>query len=204
MARKYTLKKRAEEQAQTRQRIVDAAVDLHGTLGPAQTTISAIAKRAGVQRVTVYDHFPDERAIFEACTSHYLAKHPPPEPTPWRQIQNPVERLRTALTEIYAYHRRTETMMTLTYRDAELKPVMLEVEAVQAHARHWGQITQELIESWNALEEKGLLVAAVRHALDFQTWRSLIRHQGLEDADAVELMVNLVRCSRAGTTKKKS
>lgn len=197
MARKYTLKKRAQEQAETRQRIVDAAVELHGTLGPAHTSISAIAKQAGVQRVTVYDHFPDERAIFEACTSHYLAKHPPPDPTPWREIQDPAKRLRTALAEIYAYYRRTESMMALAYRDAELKPIMWEVEATQVQARHWEQIARELIESWYAPEETlRLLIAAIRHALDFQTWRSLVRHRELKDIEAVELMVNLVLCSR--------
>lgn len=197
MARKYTLKKRAQDQAETRQRIVDAAVELHGTVGPAQTSISAIAKKAGVQRVTVYDHFPDERAIFEACTAHYLSNHPPPDPAPWREIQDPAERLRIALTKIYAYYRRTEPMTALAYRDAELKPVMWEVEATQAQARHWEQVAQELIESWNTAEEaQGLLVAAIRHALDFQTWRSLVRYQGLEDVEAVELMLNLVLCSR--------
>ena len=195
MARKYTLKKRAKDQAETRQRIVDAAVELHGTVGPAQTSISAIAKKAGVQRVTVYDHFPDERSIFAACTAHYLNNHPPPDPVPWREIQDPAERLRTALTDIYAYHRRTEPMMTLAYRDAELKPVMWEVEATQTQARHWARIARELIASWNAPEEtQGLLGAAIRHALDFQTWRSLVRFQGLEDIDAVELMLNLVVC----------
>lgn len=197
MARKYTLKKRAKDQAETRQRIIDAAVELHGTLGPAQTSISAIAKRAGVQRATVYDHFPDERSIFEACTSHYLTEHPPPDPTHWRNIQDPIRRLRTALAEIYTYHRRTEPMMTLSYRDAELKPVMWEVEATQAQARHWEQIARDLIESWSEPGKKqGLLIAAIRHALDFQTWRSLVRHQGLDDTAAIELMVNLVLCSR--------
>lgn len=197
MARKYTLRKRAQQQAETRQQIVDAAVELHGTVGPAQTSISAIAKRAGVQRVTVYDHFPDERAIFEACTSHYLTQHPPPDPTPWREIQDPAERLQAALTDIYAYHRKTEPMMALAYRDAEIKPVMWDVEPTRAQARHWQKIAQELTESWDApAEAQELLEAAIRHALDFQTWRSLVRSQGLDDAAAIELMLRLVLCTR--------
>lgn len=196
MARKYTLRKRAKHQAETRQQIIDAAVELHGTVGPAQTSISAIAKRAGVQRVTVYDHFPDERAIFESCTSHYFTQYPPPDPTPWREIQDPAERLRAALTEIYAYHCNTEPMMALAYRDAEIKPVMWDVEATRAQARHWQQIARELIESWDApAEAQELLEAAIQHALDFQTWHSLIRHQSLDDAAAIELMLRLVLCS---------
>jgi AcrR family transcriptional regulator len=200
MTRKYTLKKRAQDQAETRQRIVDAAVELHGTLGPAHTSISAIAKRAGVQRVTVYDHFPDERAIFEACTSHYLALYPPPDPGPWQAIQDPAARLKTALTEVYAYYARTEPMMTLAYRDAELKPDMWQTEASRAQDRHWMRIRGVLIASWgNPEKAPALLVAAIRHALDFQTWRSLVRVQGLEVSAALELMVRLVLCAGKAT-----
>src|SRR6476620_7794449 len=68
MTRRYELKRRAERQDETRQRIVDATIELHQTIGAAQTTVSEIAKRAGVGRVTVYRHFPDEETLFNACS----------------------------------------------------------------------------------------------------------------------------------------
>src|SRR5215469_2787592 len=108
MARKYQLHQRAQRQAETRQRIIDAAVELHTTLGPAQTTVSAIAERAGVERPTFYRHFPDEHALLTACSSHYLVTHPLPDPTSWGLIADPQTRLRRALAEVYAYYRRTE------------------------------------------------------------------------------------------------
>ena len=99
MARKYEMKRRARRQEETRRRITEAAVRLHQALGPAKTTISAIAERAGVQRLTVYRHFPDERALLSACSSHYAAANPPPDPEPWTRIPDPEDRLRRALAE---------------------------------------------------------------------------------------------------------
>src|SRR5690554_6813567 len=108
MARKYELKARAEQQEETRLRIVEATVALHQQIGGPATTVSAIAERAGVERATVYRHFPDERALLTACTSHYISQNPPPNPQQWATIEDAEERLQTALCEIYAYHRRTE------------------------------------------------------------------------------------------------
>ncbi len=103
--RRYQQKRRAEQQAETRQRIVEAMVDLHREVGPARTTISAIAERAGVERLTVYRHFPDERSMFEACTSHYATQVPGPDPAAWAGIEEPAERLRAALLAFYDYYR---------------------------------------------------------------------------------------------------
>src|SRR5512133_2157702 len=105
--RPYRMKKRAELEEETRRRITESAVALHGTLGPARTSISAIAQHAGVRRSTVYRHFPDEAALFAACSSHWRAANPPPELAAWREIDDPDERLRVALRELYGHYRRT-------------------------------------------------------------------------------------------------
>jgi AcrR family transcriptional regulator len=200
MVRRYRLKKRAERQEETRKRIVDAAVELHGTVGPARTTISAIAERAGVQRLTVYRHFPDERSLFMACSGHYMADNPMPDPAPWRDIENPRERLHHALSELYAYYRRTEPMIINVLRDLPLKPVLQ--ETVVPMLAYLEQVRNLLIVGWEVDERRRtLLLAALGHALDFQTWRSLVRQQGLDDDDAVELMVMLARAATDGVSQ---
>ena len=115
MTRKYDMKRRAERQEETRQRIVEATIELHQSVGMVRTTISAVAEKAGVQRLTVYRHFPNERALFSACTGHWSAANPPPDPASWTQIAAPEERLRSALAEVYAYYRHTEPMMPTSY-----------------------------------------------------------------------------------------
>jgi len=124
MTRTYQLKRRAQQQDETRQRIVEAAVDLHQTIGLARTSITAVAQQAGVERLTVYRHFPDEQALFTACSSHYVAANPLPEPSDWMQIAEPETRLREALTEIYAYYQRTERMQIHLVRDVPDLPAM--------------------------------------------------------------------------------
>ena len=194
MARKYDMKRRAKRQEQTRQRIVEATVELHETIGMARTTISAIAEKAGVERLTVYRHFPDERALFSACSGHWNASNPPPDPASWTQIADPEERLRIALSEVYAYHRRTEPMMANFLRDAPVKPVLFEVGA--PYLELFERMRYILATGWGAEDGRlALLLAALGHALDFQTWRSLVRQQGLDDEQAVELMVQMVRCA---------
>ena len=120
--RRYRMKRRAEQEAQTRLRITESAVDLHGTLGPAHTSVSAVAERAGVRRSTVYRHFPDERALFGACSAHWAASNPPPDVGRWRSIADPDERLAVALAELYAYYRQTEDMLERLLRDAPAVP----------------------------------------------------------------------------------
>src|SRR4051794_26762501 len=118
--RKYELKKRAEDMAGTRLRITEAAIELHGSIGPSRTTMSAVAERAGVERRTLYRHFPNEADLFEACSTHYYAVHPWPDLERWRTIRDPQQRLERALDELYAYYGRTAPMFANVLRDAEV------------------------------------------------------------------------------------
>ena len=125
--RPYTKKRRAELEAETRQRITESTAELHGTLGPSRTTISAIAEHAGVRRSTVYRHFPDEASLFRACTGHWMAQNPLPDLDAWEAIEDPNERLATALGEMYARYRRTERMMDNLLRDETTMPIIKEL-----------------------------------------------------------------------------
>ena len=193
MTRKYELKRRAERQDETRRRIVEATVRLHESVGPARTTVSAVAERAGVQRLTVYRHFPDERALLAACSGHWVATNPAPDPGPWRKIRDPEERLAEALREIYAFYGRTEPMMANLVRDAPKMPALAELLA--PYGEYVAAVREVLTAGWGARgTRRELLLATVGHALDFATWRSLARGQGLDDGRAVEVMVRAVRC----------
>ncbi|MGH6915745.1 MAG: TetR/AcrR family transcriptional regulator, partial [Geminicoccales bacterium] len=122
--RAYRKRLRADQEADTRRRITEATVDLHGSVGPARTTVSAVAERAGVQRATVYRHFPDEESLFAACSAHWAALNPPPDPARWLEIADPDQRLRTALEELYTWYVGTEDMLENTSRDLPLVPAM--------------------------------------------------------------------------------
>jgi AcrR family transcriptional regulator len=194
--RKYELRRRAEQQAETRQRIVEAVAALHREVGPARTTIKAIAERAGVERLTVYRHFADEAELFAACSAHFRDVTRPPHPTAWAELSDPEERLRAALREFYAYYRRGEDMIANVRRDAPQLPALAAVIAP------WEQFVEfvrgELVDAWAARgREKARLAAAVGHALRFETWQSLARREGLDDDAAAELMLDLAR-SAAG------
>ncbi len=192
MPRKYQLRRRAERQAETRRRIVEATVALHEAQGVARTSISDIAERAGVERATVYRHFPDERELLTACTGHYAAQHPQPDPAPWGEIADPETRLRTGLAEVYAYHGRTERMADRAGRDLADLPVLREVLAPEF--AYWARVRDALATGWPVPEgRRALVVAAVGHAIAFATWRSLVREQGLDEAQAIEAMVAMVR-----------
>jgi AcrR family transcriptional regulator len=191
MTRKYELKERAESQAATRRRIVEAAFELHASIGPARTTISAIAERAGVQRLTVYRHFPDERSLFQACTSHSAGVHPRPAPSAWAEIRDPEERLRLALYDLYAFFRRTEQLTANVRRDLPELPVLQEVASPVV--QYWESVRAVLDRGWTARGRRRALVrAAVGHAIQFETWRSLVRGEELDDAAAADVMVLLV------------
>lgn len=191
--RKYELKKRAERQEETRERIVEAAIHLHETVGAQGATISAIAQQAGVERLTVYRHFPDERSLVSACTSHYFARHPSPDTEQWRAIVEPAVCLRTALAEIYAYYRQTEAMMDSIYRNLAFVPVLQEL--LEPFFAKWIAVTDMLVEKFAVDHDQRILLrSAVALAIHFLAWRTLIREQGLEDAQAVEVMVNMIVC----------
>jgi AcrR family transcriptional regulator len=187
--RTYHLKKRAERQDETRQRIVEATVALHEELGPGRTPISAIAERAGVGRPTVYRHFPDERSLFTACTGHYLAQHRFPDLTRWRAIVDPEERLRTGLRETYRWYRETEPMMAGAFRDLPEHPVVAEV--MESHFAWFAEADRVLVGGWPA-PTPDLLRAVIGHALAFATWRSLARDYGLPDDTVADLMTTMV------------
>jgi AcrR family transcriptional regulator len=176
------MKRRAERRDETRQRIVDAAIELHETVGPAATTISDIADHAGVGRVTVYRHFPDEAAMLRACSGHYYEQHPLPDPASWRRIADPEARLRIALRETYAYYGATEKMHALALRDRGDDPVMAPWH------EHWDQAANVLAAGWGARgRRRKLLRAAIALALSFGTWRTLARDQRLDEDQAVEV-----------------
>jgi AcrR family transcriptional regulator len=189
--RTYRKTRRADLEGQTRLRITKSAVTLHEELGPARTSISAVAERAGVRRSTVYRHFPDEEALFAACSSHFRAANPPPDVGIWAGIEDQAQRTETALRELYAYYGRTEQMYTSLLRDEPLVPIV--------HRRlgdFYGYI--RVVED-SLMAGRGLRGGAARrtraalgHALAFPTWRSLTREQGLGDGEAVALMSVLV------------
>jgi len=198
--RRYEKKRRAELEAETRRRITETAVELHGTVGPARTSISAIAERAGVRRSTVYRHFPDEASLFDACSSHWAVANPVPDMTAWQSIEDPDNRLRTALDEFYAYYRRTEAMMDNLHRDELTMPLVAE-----RFAGYHGYIAvvRDLMMRGRSVRgrRRDEARAAIGHALAYTTWKSLAREQGLDDAQAAELMCGLVRSSACRSSK---
>jgi AcrR family transcriptional regulator len=193
--RRYRKRRRAEREDETRQRITEAAVELHGSVGPAQTTISAVAERAGVQRATLYRHFPNEEALFDACSSHWAAEHPLPKLAEWAQVADHEERLRVALGELYAWYENGQEMLERTTRDAALVPAMR--SAVERMGSWYAEAIATIV---RGRPERGAgrrrVEAAVGHAISFFTWRSLVRDQGLSASEAVNLMHGLVQLAR--------
>lgn len=186
MTREYRLKRRAERQDETRRRIVDAAIELHKTIGPAATTISDIADRAGVGRVTVYRHFPDELTLFRACSGSYLQRNPLPDPERWHEIADPLKRLRTALIEVYEYHRTHEALFTHVLADVRDHQVMTPYHA------HWERAADVLVVPWRARgRRRTLLRAGIGLALSFDSWRSLVREHGLTNDQAIDVALRL-------------
>ena len=189
--RPYRMTKRAEQEAQTRQRITESAVALHGTVGPARTTISALAEHAGVRRATVYRHFPDEEALFSACSAHWRARNPYPAHAEWAAIDNVDERLDRALRDLYAHYRRHKRMMSNLLRDEAVLPVLARMLA--GYRRYLAAAQDTLMAGRSASGSAQRQVRAVLgHALAFHTWHSLAIDQGLEDREIVRLMLRLV------------
>jgi AcrR family transcriptional regulator len=191
--RKYEMKKRAERQRETRRKIVEATVELHRTQGPANTTVSEIAQRAGVNRLTVYNHFPDITDLLKACSRSWTERHPAPDPTPWAQISDPQRRLRTALTELYGFYARTEPMRGNVLRDAETMPELAAL--LEGSVVPYLEAVRELLAEGLEVSDdrRRRLFATLKLAIDFHTWRSLERGSGLSRKEAVEVMVEAVR-----------
>jgi AcrR family transcriptional regulator len=190
------MKRRAEQQDLTRRRITESAVELHGTLGPSRTSFSAVAEAAGVRRSTLYRHFPDEAALFAACSAHWAEANPQPDLERWREIEEPDERVRVGLGELYAYYGRTEQMLTNLLRDEGSMPIVAQMFSAYRH--YLARATDALMAGRRERgRARGRTRAAVGHALAFPTWRSLAREQGVPHADAVELMCRLVTAARA-------
>lgn len=191
--RAYRLKQRAQQMDETAQRIAQAAFELHASIGPSKTTISAIAEKAGVQRLTVYRHYPDDLSLFRACVDHGLSVLPLPDPRHWEKIQDSEDRLRRGLVEMYAYYRRTEPVWSNILPDLPRMPALW-----RANARTFeslGQIHSTLAGAWRSRGRKrGLIEAAIWLALQFSTWQTLVRQRELTDKDASEVMVASIRC----------
>jgi AcrR family transcriptional regulator len=189
--RRYRKRRRAEQEQRTRQAITEAAVKLHGTVGPARTTVSAIAEEAGVQRATVYRHFPNEEALFAACSGHYMAMHPPPDPSAWAEIADPTDRLREALTAVYRWWDETDDMMSRVIRDAPLVEGM--AGPTRLRMAFFDRIAETLMRGRGLRgKRRARVAAAIHHALALSTWQSLVREGGLANEEAVELMVGMV------------
>jgi len=189
--RKYEKKRRAETEAQTRLRITESAVELHGTVGPARTTMSAVAEHAGVRRSTLYRHFADEEALFGACSVHWAMENPPPDITRWEGIEDPAKRLATALGEMYAYYRGAGGMIDKLLRDENTVPVVAEKFAPY---HQFLAIAAEILMRGRGLRGNAAkrTRAAIGHALAFRTWQDLTEAQGLDDEQAADVMSRLV------------
>ena len=190
--RPYRMTRRAELEEETRLRITEATMALHESLGPARTSISAVAERAGVRRSTVYRHFPDEAALFAACSSHWRAANPAPDPATWAGISDPGARTEAALRELYAFYRRTEPMYTSLLRDEPVVPI---IQQLLRGFHDYVKAIESILMAGRGLRGGAArrTRAAIGHAVAFPTWRSLTHDQGLSDADAVRMMCLLVR-----------
>lgn len=187
--RPYRMRKRAEQMEETRQRILDAAVHLHTTVGPASTTVSALAEQADVTRLTVYRHFPDQEALFAACGQQWAIEHPAPDPGAWRDIPDVETRARTGLGELYGWYRDNGDDLLPVYRDFAVMPATAREEA-QAQVGGYGDALVAGTGVRGAARRR--LRAAAGHAVSFWTWRSLTVEQGLDHEEAVDLAASLL------------
>jgi AcrR family transcriptional regulator len=188
--RPYEKRARAEQERETRRRIIEAAIDLHGTVGPARTTISGIADRAGVRRATVYRHFPDERTLFLGCSGTWAERNPPPDPAVWASIPDPPARLAAALDALYGWYEQVEPMLTAVLRDIEAVPMVAEVQ--ERRYAYLAAVEDGLASGWGARGNAAKrLRATIGLALDFLAWRTL-HERGLSRRDAVAVMTSAV------------
>jgi AcrR family transcriptional regulator len=195
------MRRRLARVGETRERITAAAFDLHATIGPSRTTISAIAQHAGVQRHTVYHHFPDLDSLYEACTAHGMRVSGIPQPTDWAAIEDPEARLVRGLSDLFAYYRANERMLATILGDAAATEAPAEPDLFD---RHMARLTETLVEGWDCRDDsRPILVAVITHAMGFGTWRSLTM-AGLSDDQArhllVEVAVGVAEGTLAGAT----
>jgi AcrR family transcriptional regulator len=190
MTRTYTLKRRAERQAETRRRIVQAAVDLHSSVGPALTSLSMVAERAGVQRHTLYAHFPDERSLYMACSGLSLERDPLPDASAWRSIEDARKRLRIGLDAVYGWYERNAALAGCVLRDAEFHPLTKEVADLRFGP--FMAAYHEVLGTGFGKKQHAML----RLALSFFTWRTLVREGGLGQGAAVEAMTQAINCTK--------
>lgn len=187
MTRRYTLNRRAEQQARTRRRIVEATVALHGTVGPARTTFSMVAERAGVQRKTLYAHFPDEPSLFQACSAHHLEQHPPPNPSAWAEVADRPERARTALLAIYEWYEAHAGLIAAVLRDAEHHEGTREITRLRL-----GPCFAAWEASLRTDRDSPTVAALIGLALSFHTWRTLTVERGLATTAAAAAMASAI------------
>jgi AcrR family transcriptional regulator len=194
--RQYRQSVRAEKTASTRQRIVQAAIELHGTVGPANTSLSAVARKAGVSRPTLYSHFPDEASLFQACTMHWMSQDPPPDPAAWLEIDDSRQRIGTALSEIYSHYARNEQMIANVFRDMYLVESMrsFNVPLVEESFAAMTQVLSSAFDDGPDLAARRRAIVSI--AISFNTWKSLVKTEGLTNEKAADLMVHLVACVR--------
>jgi AcrR family transcriptional regulator len=185
MRRPYQLRARADAMDRTRARITQAAIELHGSIGPAATTMSAVAERAGVTRATLYRHFPNEEILFRACSAEWRSANPSPDPTQWAAIPDPHHRLLTALPALYGWYRSSEAMRANLLRDLAVLPVAIRT-AIESYPR---TVAEVLNTGWP--RRSRLRQAAIGHGVAFQTWQSLA-HEGLTDSEAAQLIIGLI------------
>ena len=201
--RQYRMRRRAEAEQRTRLRITESTVELHRTLGPARTSVSAVARHAGVRRSTVYRHFPDEHSLFSACTSYWTAANPLPDIGRWAAINDPAVRLTRALMELYGHYRRTERMMSSILRDEPTMPIVKRM--LKAYRDYLSEAREALM---SGRDVRGRLrehvLAAIGHALTFGTWRSLAREQGLADSQVAGLLCRLVDATLSASARRRA
>jgi AcrR family transcriptional regulator len=191
--RRYEKRARAAQEQATRLRVIDAAIALHSTVGPARTTVSAIAERAGVRRATVYRHFPDERALFLGCSGAWRDRNPLPDPSTWAAIADPAARVEAALDALYRWYEQAEPMLSAVLRDKDAMPIIAELQA--GRVAYLADVEDGLAPGWGARGKAATrLRAAIGLALDFFTWRTL-DERGLSRGEAVAVMSSAVRAA---------
>lgn len=191
--RRYRKRKRAVQEEDTRRRITEAVVDLHRTVGPANTTVTEVAERAGVSRMTVYNHFPTDADLIEACSTHWASQHPFPNPETWSSERTPRKRLHHALVALYGWYRETQDMAANVLRDSPIVPALADVMQT-----HWWTYIDTIVETLSAGWPDSIpakeLEASLRIVVDFRTWQ-LLANSGLDDDRAARMAGRIVACA---------